>query len=194
ELAALLDLGHWPQLQRGQFAGALADAVGEIVTVDDKVFAEIVLAPDDDMHMGMAGVVVVDGHPIEFRAKVGLDLAHQVARVRCQVHEVCAVCRRDDEPELVPIIRAALDEGVTISAVLGGGIELAALATARRAVTLDVAQMGGRSAVPAGILDIAGLDDDATHSRRAVTPAARQGAGASEGRATTTPDARPLGR
>ena len=45
------------------------------------------------MHMGMAGVVVVDRDPIEFRAKIGLDLAHQVARVRRQIHEIRTVLR-----------------------------------------------------------------------------------------------------
>ncbi|QFQ86645.1 hypothetical protein F8A10_03855 [Paracoccus kondratievae] len=94
----------------------------------------------------------------------------------------------------MPILLAALDESIAIGAVLGRRIELTALAIARRAVTLDIAQMGGRSAVPAGVLDVAGFHDDAAHSRRAVTPAARQGAGANEGCAATAPDARPLGR
>src|SRR3546814_9728247 len=66
------------------------------------------LAPDDDVHMGVAGVVVIDRDPIEFRAKVDFDPAHKVAGVRRQVGQVSAVFRRDDEPELVAIVLAAI--------------------------------------------------------------------------------------
>ena len=194
QLAGLLDLGDGAKLQRGQFARPLADAVGEIVAVDDKVLAQVILAAHDDMHMGMAGVVVIDRNPIEFRAKVGFHLAHEVAGIGCQVRQVRAVLRRDDESELVAILLAALKECSAIGAVLGRRIELPALAVARCAVALDVAQMGGRPSVPARLLDVAGLDDDAAHSGRAVTPAARQGASAHEGRAASAPDARSSSR
>src|SRR3546814_1338356 len=101
------------------------------------------LAPDDDVHMGVAGVVVIDRDPIEFRAKVDFDPAHKVAGVRRQVGQVSAVFRRDDEPELVAIVLAAIKEGLRLGAVLGRRIELPTLAIARRAVALDVAQRGG---------------------------------------------------
>jgi hypothetical protein len=81
QLAALLDLGDGAEFQRGQFARPLTNAIGEIVAIDDQVLAQIVLAPNDDMDMGMAGIVVIDSHPIELRAKVGLDAAHQIAGV-----------------------------------------------------------------------------------------------------------------
>lgn len=41
------------------------------------------------------------------------------------VGEVRAVFGRDDEPELMAIVGAALDEGSAIGAVLAGRIELA---------------------------------------------------------------------
>ena len=92
------------------------------------------------------------------------------------------------------VLLAALDEGIAIRSILTRRIELTAFAIAGCPVALDVAKMGRRSAVPAGVLDVAGLDDDAAHPRRAVPPAARQAAGANEGRAATAPDTRPLGR
>src|SRR3546814_8660218 len=52
ELAGLLDLGDGTKLQRGQLARPLANAVGEIVADDDQILAQVVLAPDDDVHMG----------------------------------------------------------------------------------------------------------------------------------------------
>ena len=121
-------------------------------------------------------------------------MAHEVAGVCCQVGQVRAVFRRDDEPELMAIVLAAIEEGVAIGAVLVGGIELAALAIARGSVALDIAQMGRRLAVLSCLLDVAGFHDDTAHSRRAVLPSTRQGARADEGRAASTLQARPAAR
>src|SRR5690606_1211604 len=144
--------------------------------------------------MGMAGVVVIDRDPIEPSAEIGFHLGHEVARIGREVGKIGAILARDDEAELVAILRAALDEGSTAVAVLAGRIELAALALARGAVALDVAQMGGGFAVLARALDVAGFDDDAPHAGRAVTPAARQGACSHEGRAASPFQARPAAR
>ena len=81
-------------------------------------------------------------------------------------------------------------EGRTIGAILGGGIELAALAVARGAVALDIAEMRGGFPVLARALNVAGFDDDATLAGRAGLPATRQGAGAHEGRAAPALEAR----
>src|SRR3546814_14861793 len=67
----------------------------------------------------VAGVVVMDRDPIEFRAKVDFDPAHKVAGVRRQGGQVSAVFRRDDGPELVAIVLAAIKEGLRLGAVLG---------------------------------------------------------------------------
>nr|WP_245842993.1 hypothetical protein [Sphingomonas laterariae] len=190
QLAALLDLGHGAEFQRGQFARPLTNTIGEIVTIDNQVLAQIVLPPNNDMDMGMAGIVVIDSHPIEFRAKVGLDAAHQIAGVVGEIGKIGGILGRDDEAELVAIILAAIKEGISISAVLGRRIELATLAITRCSVALDVAQMGSTFAIPPRALNVSGFDDDATHSGCAVTPPARQGSGADIGRATATLDAR----
>ncbi|GGE03135.1 hypothetical protein GCM10011345_05720 [Gemmobacter megaterium] len=144
--------------------------------------------------MGMAGIVVIDRHPIEFRAKVGLDAAHQIAGVFGEVGKIGGIFWRNDKAELVAIVLAAIKEGISIGAVLRGGIELATFAIARGAVALDVAQMGGPFAALPRALDVPGFDDDAAHSGCAVTPPARQGSGADIGRATATLDARTFAR
>src|SRR5690606_6648433 len=164
--------------------------VSEIVSVDDKIIVQVILAPDDDMHMGMAGIVVIDRHPIEFRAKVGLDAAHQIAGVFGEVRKIGGIFGRNDEAELVAIILAAIKEGISISAIVGRRIKLAALTIVRGSVSLDVAQMGRPFAVLPRALDVPGFDDDAAHSGRTVPPPARQGSGADKGRTTATFDAR----
>src|SRR5690606_31445009 len=113
--------------------------------------AHIVAAVDDDMHMGMAGVVVVDRYPIEFRAEVGFHLFHEIAGVGREVRQLRAVLERDDEPELVAVVLAALKEVVSVGPVLGPRIEPATLAVARGSVTLDIAQMrAGAAVLPCG--------------------------------------------
>src|SRR3546814_20345918 len=130
--------------------------------------------------MGVAGFVVIERDPIECRAKVDFDPAHKVAGVRRQVGQVSAVFRRDDEPELVAIVLAAIKEGLRLGAVLGRRIELPTLAIARRAVALDVAQMGGGFTVLSGLLELAGFHDYSAHPPPLWLPPARKGAG-SEG-------------
>ena len=82
------------------------------------------------MHMGMAGVVVIDGNPIEFRAKVRFHLLHEIAGVGREVRQLRAVLGRDDESELMSVVLAAIKEGVAIGAVLGRRLEPPALAIA----------------------------------------------------------------
>lgn len=138
----------------------------------------------------MAGIVVIDRYPIEFRAKVDLDAAHQIAGVFGEVGKIDGIFGRNDKAELVAIILAAIKEGISIGAIVGLRIELATFAIARGAVALDVAQMGSPFAVLPRALDITGFDDGAAHAGRTVPPPARQGSGADKGRATATLDAR----
>src|SRR3546814_14699312 len=98
--------------------------------------------------MGVAGFVVIERDPIECRAKVDFDPAHKVAGVRRQVGQVSAVFRRDDAPELVAIVLAAIKEGLRLGAVLGRRIALPTLAIARRAVALALAPLPRRLTLP----------------------------------------------
>ena len=147
QLLAQLQVGLRSQLQGRPLLGAQAHAIGDVVLGDDQVFAEIVLAPDDDVAMRMAGVVVVDRHPIELGGEIGLHLGHHVAGEAAQIRQAVAILRRDDNAERMPVALAALDEGASVFLIALRAVELAALAVAGRSVPLKVAQMGaGRPA------------------------------------------------
>src|SRR5690606_17502536 len=135
------------------------------------------------MHMGMAGVVVIDGNPIQLRAEVAFHLFHEIAGVGREVRQLRAILGRDDESELMAVILTTIKEGVAIGAVFMRRIELAAFAVARGSVTLDIAQMrAGTAALPCGP-DAALLDDHAAAARLAMMPVAGYVPGAHEARA-----------
>ena len=70
-LRPTLELGLVAQFQRDQLARPMADAMGDVVAGDVEDLAVVEHAPDDDMGVGMAGVVVIDRDPVELRAEVG---------------------------------------------------------------------------------------------------------------------------
>ena len=133
-----------PQFQRDQFARPVADAMGDIVARDVENLAIIGDAPDDDVGMGMAGVVVIHGYPIEAGVQVLLHLPHEIAGEAAQIAHLRGVFRRDDEPELVAILPATLDEGAAVRLVLNVRIGAALLAVAGHSVAFEIAQMGIR--------------------------------------------------
>jgi hypothetical protein len=115
---------------------------------------------DDDVHVRVLGVVVVDRRPLEAPPDVLLDLRHVAAHVIGQI-ELRGVLGRDDEPELMLLPRAGLLEGRGRSGTLGS-VEHALAPVPLDAVPLDVAQVehGGLGAV-LGHFHEARLDDDA---------------------------------
>ena len=50
----------------------------DIIPADDEVGAIVSAAPHKDMNMGMLGVPVVDGDPVEPRAEIARGLVHQL--------------------------------------------------------------------------------------------------------------------
>ena len=173
QLASDFDLALMPKLQGDQLARPVADAMGDIVAGDIQNLAVASDAPDDDVGMGMAGVMVIDGDPVERGVQIRLHLPHQVTGKASKVAHVGGVLGRDDKAELVPVLSAALDEGAAVRLVLDGGIGAALFAIARCPIAFEVAQMGvGRLArrtphlrAARGALRIelhdARLDDDA---------------------------------
>ena len=73
-------LGLPAQLPGDDLAGPLPDAVGDVVAGDVEGLAVVGDAPDDDVGVGMAGVVVIDRDPVELGPEVGFHLLHQIAR------------------------------------------------------------------------------------------------------------------
>src|SRR5262249_25552145 len=65
QLAGLLDLCDGTKFEARKLPRPVTQAGGEIVAVDYQICACVVTAVDDHMHMGMAGVVMIDRNPIE---------------------------------------------------------------------------------------------------------------------------------
>src|SRR5712675_1041923 len=141
ELALLLDRGDRTEFERHKLACPLANAVGDVIAVDD------------DMNMGVAGIKMVHRDPIELRSQVSFEFAHEVAGVAREITEAHTVLRRDDDAKLVAIVLAAIEEGNAVGPVLRRRIQPAALAIARGAVALNITQMSGGAPVLAGATD-----------------------------------------
>src|SRR5216684_2481881 len=151
ELALLLDRGDRTAFERHQLACPLANAMGDVIAVDDQILVQLISAVDDDMDMGMAGIKMVHRDPIELRSQVSFDLAYEVAGEAREVAELRAVLRRDDDAKLVAVVLAAIEEGIAVGPVLRRRIQPAALAIARGAVALNITEMsGGSSVLPGG--------------------------------------------
>jgi hypothetical protein len=129
-----------PKLQGDQGLGVGAQAVADVIPRHDEVATLVVAAADDDVRVGVAGVEVVDGDPVQPGVEVLFHLPHQVADEGLQVRQSGAVLGRDDEAELVRVALAAVQEGAAVGLVAGGVIEPARQAVPGDAVALDVAQ------------------------------------------------------
>ena len=150
------------QLQGDQALRPGAHAVADIAAGHDEILALIVAAANDHVGVGMTGVEMIDGDPIELAVEIAFHLPHQIADEGLQVGEAGAVVGRDDEAELMRVGLRAVEKGQTVGVVAGGVIELAGLALARDAIALDVVEMGaGGAEIAAGDGGVARLDDDA---------------------------------
>src|SRR6266849_5149895 len=146
-----LDFGDGTEFEGDQLACPLANAMGDVVAIDDQILVQLIPAVDDDVNMGMAGIKMVHRHPVELRSQVSFEFAHEVAGEAGQVAEAHTVLRRDNDAELVAIVLAAIEEGIAVGPVLRRRIQPAALAIARGTVALDITQMsGGSSVLPGG--------------------------------------------
>ncbi|MCC8234753.1 hypothetical protein [Pinisolibacter aquiterrae] len=129
---------------------------------------------------------MVDRHPVEPGAEILLDLGHQVAREAGEIVEGDPILGRDDEAELVAIVLATREEGITVGAILARRIELAALAIPRGAVALDVAQMRRRATALPCRPDEARLDHHPARTGLPMAPTATEITGTDEGCSTPT--------
>jgi hypothetical protein len=156
EFVLKVDLGLRPEFQRDQFACSVADAMGDVIPGDVEDAAIVEDAAHDDAGMGMAGVVVINGDPVELRVEIASHLPHQVAGETAQVVHLDGILGRDDEAELVAVLPAALNEGAAIRLILQCRIGAALLAVAGDAIAFEIAQMGvGRLADRAAHLQAA---------------------------------------
>src|SRR6266851_274131 len=118
KLALLLDRGDRTEFERHQLACPLANAMGDVIAVDDQVLAQLIPTVDDDVNMRMAGIKMVHGDPIELRSQVTFEFGHEVAGEAGEVADLRAVLGRDDDAKLVAVVLAAIEEGVAVGPVL----------------------------------------------------------------------------
>ncbi|MER8727542.1 hypothetical protein NKH50_25220 [Mesorhizobium sp. M1027] len=179
---ALLDLAvrSRAKVEADQLGRPFTDSRRDVVSRDDKIFAAVVLAADDNMGMRMTSVEMIDSDPVELGAEVFFHVRHEAPRERLEVVILDAVFRCDDEAELMPVPIGTIDEGLAINAVAVGAIELARLAFAGDAVALEVAKV---CTCPvntlAGQLDDTRLDDGAPLPKRRVGVARSENGGSS---------------
>ncbi len=172
-----------------QVHGAGAQAPADIVARDHEIGASLVDAAHQEMYMGIVGVPVIDGDPVEARGEIGFHLPGEVAGERFEVGHLGRVLGRDDEPEMMPVVLASLGEGQIIGAISPGVEHDAFISVAAHALALEVADMAGQRRRAIRLALMAGdarLDDDAA-LRGEDTGAAEDVAATPEGRVAEAP-------
>ena len=89
--ASNLELGSRAELAGDEIPGTGAQARRDIVPADDEVLAIVGAAAHKDMDMGMLGVPMVDGDPVEPGAEIARGLVHQFARKAAQASQFAGI-------------------------------------------------------------------------------------------------------
>jgi hypothetical protein len=90
--------------------GPRAKSAADVVATYNEILSIIGASSHQDMHMGIISVPMIDGDPVEPGAKIAFGVRHQFSRKRPQVRHILRVLRRNDEPEVVPVVAASLSE------------------------------------------------------------------------------------
>ena len=147
----------------GQLFGARTQPMADVIARNHKIAAGIVDTAHQQVNMGMFGVPVLDGDPVEPGAEIGLHLLRKIARESLEVFHLARVFRRDDEAEVVAILVAAAGKADVISSVgrpVKGDAPFAVPADALALEVRQVRRQGSRAESAALMADDAGLDDD----------------------------------
>jgi hypothetical protein len=129
------------EFKRNDLGSSLPKSVGDIFPGNHEIAGPVVNAAQHDMGVGMAGIEVIDGNPVQLRTEVIADLLHQPPNDRLEVLEPIAVFCRDDEAELMPISIAALEKILPVNAVIRGTIKLSGLAFPGNSISLYVMEV-----------------------------------------------------
>ena len=91
----------------------------------------------------MGGVPMIDRNPVEPRAQVPLDVAHEIAGIGAKVPEFGSVLRRYDEAEMMTVIAGPLREGRDVGRVVPSIEEASCFAVLGHAVSLEIGDVRG---------------------------------------------------
>ena len=129
------------QFQCNPFRRTAAKSLAYVVAADDQVLAVVGAAADEHVDMGVVGVPMIHCDPVEARSEVALRVLHELAREGTKVGKLARVFRRDCEPEMMPVLFAALHESFGVG-VVGGVVEHPGVrAVACDALALEVGDM-----------------------------------------------------
>src|SRR5581483_2422261 len=172
KLLQALHVALGTELQRHKGPGAGAHAMADVVAGDHQIAALIVTAADHNVRVGVPGIEVVDGHPVEPGVEILLHLPHEVADEGLEIRDPGAVLGRHDEAELMRVAFRAIEERVAVNVIPAGIVEPARLTVAGDTVPLDVAQVRLRRAEVAGALTRVARPYDHTTAARCDQPRA----------------------
>ena len=182
------EIGARAQVEADDGTRALAEPMRDILAGDNQILSLIILAAKHDVRVGMAGIAVVSSDPFEPGAEILFHLLHQPAHKRFEVGILIAILGGDDEPELVTIAAATLDERCAIGHVSVSGVKAAWSAIRGGAVALKITQV--RAACGDALraeLDQPRFDHDTTGPRTEMTITTAEHA--TNARAASTPAA-----
>jgi hypothetical protein len=129
-----------------------------IVARDNQIFAIIGPAPDDHVNVRMFCVPVIDGDPIEAGTKIAFGIGHEVARERLDIGEVSRIIRRDNETEMMAILRTPLRKDFLIGIVALGTEHPGLFAVLGHAVAAEIGKMRGKRGALHAVTYDPGLD------------------------------------
>jgi hypothetical protein len=164
EAVVNLLLSSGAELQRDALSGAAPKPFADLVATDDEVPSVVGSTTHEDMDMRVVGIPMVDRHPFQLRPQVAFGVFHEFTREGAKVPHMRRVFGGDDEPEMMPVCRAALGERFPIR-VVGGRVEEArVLAIAAHAFALEIGDVPGQrrcDELAAAMAHDPGHDDDA---------------------------------
>ncbi len=83
----------WTQFDSDQFLGARAQAPADVVAGDHQVRPFLIYTPDEKVDVRVVGIPMIDSHPIEPRAEIGLHLLCEIAGEGLEIGHIARILR-----------------------------------------------------------------------------------------------------
>jgi hypothetical protein len=164
EAVSDLDVAPRTKLDCDKLRRTRSHSVADVISSDHQVMSIVTPASQDDVHVGVFRVPMLDRDPVELCPKIALRVPHQVACETLQVGELVSIIWRHNEPEMMPVVVATSDEPPVIDIVLGGTEQPSGGPVPGHALPAEVAEMSIQEAAPHAMADDACFDDGAAGS------------------------------
>ena len=134
------------------------DSLANIVTRDDQILAIAGPATDNDMDVGVLGIPVIDGDPVEAGAQIAFGVAHKITGESLEIGKFGRVFGCDNEPEMMTVLLAPLCKGPTIDLIALSAKHPCRLTVFSHAVAAKIGEMGGKRGTLHAMTDDPGFD------------------------------------